>query len=49
VFSDDAFRQAMEYAVDRMRVIEDVYNGLAEIPAPPSPRSTAPSTRTPPA
>lgn len=35
-FSDVAFRQAMEYAVDRMRVIEDVYNGLAEIPGTPT-------------
>jgi peptide/nickel transport system substrate-binding protein len=36
VFSDVAFRQAMEYAVDRMRVIDDVYNGLAEIPGTPT-------------
>jgi peptide/nickel transport system substrate-binding protein len=36
VFSDVAFRQAMEYAVDRMRVIEDVYNGLAELPGTPT-------------
>lgn len=36
VFSDEAFRQAMEHAVDRMRVIEDVYNGLAEIPGTPT-------------
>ena len=35
-FSDVAFRQAMEYAVDRMRVIDDVYNGLAEIPGTPT-------------
>lgn len=35
VFADVAFRQAMEYAVDRMRVIDDVYNGLAEIPGTP--------------
>jgi peptide/nickel transport system substrate-binding protein len=36
IFSDVAFRQAMEYAVDRMRVIEDVYNGLAELPGTPT-------------
>lgn len=35
-FSNVAFRQAMEYAVDRMRVIDDVYNGLAEIPGTPT-------------
>jgi peptide/nickel transport system substrate-binding protein len=36
LFSDPAFRQAMERAVDRERVIEDVYNGLAEIPGTPT-------------
>jgi peptide/nickel transport system substrate-binding protein len=36
LFGDVAFRQAMEYAVDRMRVIDDVYNGLAEIPGTPT-------------
>jgi len=36
VFSRAEFRQAMEFAVDRMRVIEDVYNGLAEIPGTPT-------------
>ncbi len=36
VFSDVAFRQAMERAVDRQRVIDDVYNGLAEIPGTPT-------------
>jgi len=36
VFSDVGFRQAMERAVDRMRVIDDVYNGLAEIPGTPT-------------
>jgi peptide/nickel transport system substrate-binding protein len=36
VFANEAFRQAMEYAVDRMRVIDDVYNGLAEIPGTPT-------------
>jgi len=36
LFGDVAFRQAMERAVDRMRVIDDVYNGLAEIPGTPT-------------
>jgi peptide/nickel transport system substrate-binding protein len=36
LFSDVAFRRAMEYAVDRTRVIEDVYNGLAQIPGTPT-------------
>ena len=36
VFANHEFRQAMEYAVDRMRVIDDVYNGLAEIPGTPT-------------
>lgn len=36
VFSDVRFRRAMEYAVDRQRVIDDVYNGLAEIPGTPT-------------
>lgn len=42
LFSNDAFRQAMERAVDRERVIEDVYNGLAELPGTPTaPANTA--------
>jgi len=36
VFSQVAFRRAMEYAVDRQRVIDDVYNGLAQIPGTPT-------------
>jgi peptide/nickel transport system substrate-binding protein len=40
-FSDDAFRQAMERAVDRVRVIEDVYNGLAQIPGTPTAPASA--------
>jgi len=36
VFGDVAFRRAMERAVDRERVIDDVYNGLAEIPGTPT-------------
>ena len=36
LFSNDAFRQAMERAVNRERVIEDVYNGLAQIPGTPT-------------
>lgn len=36
VFSDTAFRRAMEFAVDRQRVIDDVYNGLAELPGTPT-------------
>jgi len=36
VFGDSAFRKAMEFAVDRERVIEDVYNGLAVIPGTPT-------------
>jgi peptide/nickel transport system substrate-binding protein len=36
IFSNHGFRQAMEYAVDRMRVIDDVYNGLAELPGTPT-------------
>ncbi|HRN17679.1 MAG TPA: ABC transporter substrate-binding protein [Trueperaceae bacterium] len=36
VFSDVAFRRAMERAVDRQRIIDDVYNGLAEIPGTPT-------------
>jgi len=34
-FSSVAFRRAMEYAVDRWRVIDDVYNGLATLPGTP--------------
>jgi peptide/nickel transport system substrate-binding protein len=36
LFSQVEFRRAMEYAVDRMRVIEDVYNGLATLPGTPT-------------
>src|SRR5690606_26805204 len=36
VFSDVRFRRAMEFAVDRQRVIDDVYNGLAAIPGTPT-------------
>jgi peptide/nickel transport system substrate-binding protein len=36
LFSNVEFRRAMEYAVDRFRIIEDVYNGLAEIPGTPT-------------
>lgn len=35
-FSNVAFRRAMEQAVDRQRIIDDVYNGLAEIPGTPT-------------
>lgn len=35
-FSDVAFRRAMEQAIDRDRIIDDVYNGLAEIPGTPT-------------
>jgi peptide/nickel transport system substrate-binding protein len=36
LFSNVEFRRAMEHAVDRIRVIEDVYNGLAELPGTPT-------------
>ncbi len=36
VFSQVDFRRTMEYAVDRQRIIDDVYNGLAEIPGTPT-------------
>ncbi len=36
VFSDVAFRRAMEFAVDRDRIIDDVYNGLATLPGTPT-------------
>ena len=36
LFSDPAFRKAMEFAVNRQRVIDDVYNGLAVIPGTPT-------------
>lgn len=42
IFSNAEFRRAMEYAVDRERVIEDVYNGLATLPGTP----TAPADQT---
>ncbi|CAN5478809.1 ABC transporter substrate-binding protein [soil metagenome] len=42
VFADVQFRRAMEYAVDRMRIIDDVYNGLATLPGTPTaPANTA--------
>ncbi|MDZ7706029.1 MAG: ABC transporter substrate-binding protein [Trueperaceae bacterium] len=36
LFSQVAFRRAMEYAVDRQRIIDDVYNGLAQLPGTPT-------------
>jgi peptide/nickel transport system substrate-binding protein len=36
LFSDHRFRRAMEYAVNRERIIEDVYNGLAQLPGTPT-------------
>jgi peptide/nickel transport system substrate-binding protein len=36
LFSDHEFRRAMEHAVDRERIIEDVYNGLAQLPGTPT-------------
>ena len=36
LFAQVEFRRAMEYAVDRWRVIDDVYNGLAELPGTPT-------------
>jgi peptide/nickel transport system substrate-binding protein len=36
LFSNVEFRRAMEHAVDRLRIIEDVYNGLAELPGTPT-------------
>ncbi len=36
VFGNHEFRKAMEFAVNRDRVIEDVYNGLATIPGTPN-------------
>lgn len=35
IFRNDKFRQAMEYTIDRHRIIEDVYNTLAIIPGVP--------------
>lgn len=35
LFRNDTFRQAMEYTIDRHRIIEDVYNTLAIIPGTP--------------
>ena len=35
-FSNTDFRRAVEYAVDRQRVIDDVYNGLATLPGTPT-------------
>ncbi len=42
LFSDAAFRRAVESAVNRQRVIDDVYNGLATLPGTP----TAPADAT---
>src|SRR5690606_1206007 len=36
LFSNHEFRRAMEFAVNRERVIEDVYNGLATLPGTPT-------------
>jgi len=36
LFSQAEFRRAMEFAVDRWRIIDDVYNGLAELPGTPT-------------
>src|SRR5690606_37446450 len=36
LFSNVEFRKAMEFAVNRQRVIDDVYNGLAVIPGTPT-------------
>src|SRR5690606_1682987 len=36
LFGNHEFRKAMEFAVNRERVIEDVYNGLATIPGTPT-------------
>ncbi len=36
LFGNYEFRKAMEFAVNRERVIEDVYNGLATIPGTPT-------------
>ncbi|HZJ09400.1 MAG TPA: ABC transporter substrate-binding protein [Trueperaceae bacterium] len=36
LFSNHEFRKAMEFAVNRQRVIDDVYNGLAVIPGTPT-------------
>lgn len=35
LFRNDRFREAMEYTIDRHRIIEDVYNTLAIIPGTP--------------
>ncbi|NLM55252.1 MAG: ABC transporter substrate-binding protein [Firmicutes bacterium] len=35
IFRSDRFREAMEYTVDRHRILEDVYNTLAIIPGTP--------------
>jgi len=36
LFSNHEFRRAMEFAVNRQRVIDDVYNGLATLPGTPT-------------
>lgn len=36
LFADSAFRRAMEFAVNRDRIIDDVYNGLATWPGTPT-------------
>ncbi len=35
IFRNDKFREAVEYTIDRYRIIEDVYNTLAIIPGVP--------------
>ena len=42
LFANVEFRRAMEHAVDRLRIIEDVYNGLATLPG----MGTAPADAT---
>ncbi len=35
LFSNDSFRQAVQPAVNRKRIIDDIFNGLAEMPGTP--------------
>ncbi len=35
LFSNDKFRQAIQPAVNRKRIIDDIFNGLAELPGSP--------------
>jgi peptide/nickel transport system substrate-binding protein len=35
LFSNDKFRQAVQPAVNRKRIIDDIFNGLAELPGTP--------------